>query len=141
MRPKQLALIGLLAVILILVLYVYIAKPTLVLPGITVALPPTIPLKGYMQQEKISGLDVRVRTDGKIIANAGAKELAIINYTPLTLANSIYLAEKMLLPDPYKTTIRLVPIIFPGLTLNLLSIGMTAYYILPIEMNVRFIQG
>lgn len=140
MRPKQLALIGLIVVI-ILVLYVYIAKPTLVLPGVTVALPPTVPLKGLLEQQKISGLDLRVRTDGKIFANAGSTEIARIDYTPLTLANSLFLSEKMLMPDPYKTAIRLVPILFPGLTLNMLSIGMTTYYVLPIEMNVRFIQG
>jgi hypothetical protein len=140
MRPAQVALIGVTVVLLILVVYVFVAKPTVVLPSVSIAVPGAVALKNIVEQQNANGLDVRVRTDGKIIAEVAGKELAQVGYTPQTLSNVVGLAEKVVaVPPSTVATIKLAPMLIPGVRTLLLNSAITAYYLLPVEVNLKLI--
>ncbi len=141
MPRRYWVLIAIVAIFLILVLYVLIARPTLVLPTVTVAVPQSSPLNAYQRQANINELNLRLRSDGKAFIVGDGQELGQIQYTPRTLSNALNLAQRMSLTPDTIRNIRLFPLVFPGLASHLLTTGMTAYYVLPLEITVRFIPA
>jgi hypothetical protein len=141
MRRNQLTLIAVILALLIVVLYIFVAKPTLVLPTVTVVLPQASPLNAFARQLNFKELRLQVRTDGKTFVVADGKELAQVAYTPASLNNVIQLSEKFLLPRNAASAIRPIPLLFPAWAANLSATGLTIYYVLPIEMTVRIIAG
>lgn len=138
MRRIQWVLLGIAALLVIVVLYILIAKPTLVLPTVTVRLPQDSVLQVYQRQLDINQLDLRVRTDGKMIVLADGRELGYLTYTPASLSNALQVAGKVALPESTARTVRLIPVVFPALTSNLLLTSMAGYYVLPMEITFRF---
>lgn len=138
MRRIQWVLLGIAAVIVIVVLYVLIAKPTLVLPTVTVRQPQGSVLQAYLRQLNVNQLDLRVRTDGKMIMLADGRELGYVTYTPATLSNALQVAGKVAMTEDTARTVRLIPVVFPALTSNLLLTSMAGYYVLPMEITFRF---
>lgn len=141
MTRRKWIFVGVIVVGLILVLYVMIAKPTLVLPSVTIALPEASPLIAFKGQIKSNELQLKLRTDGKASFVSDGKELAQVAYTPATLASTIRIAEKTLLSPDTVRMVRFIPVVFPDLTASALSFASTAYYVLPLEITFRFIQG
>ncbi|MCC7164254.1 MAG: hypothetical protein IT331_17295 [Anaerolineae bacterium] len=141
MRPSQVALIAVAVVLLILAVYVLFAKPTVVLPSIPISIAGAAPLKSIVESQNASGLDVRVRTNGKIIAEVAGKQLAQVDYNPQTLGNSVGLVERMAVPQTASAAVRLTPALIPGLRTLLLNSALTMYYLLPVELNLKLIPG
>lgn len=141
MRPMQVALVAIVVVLIILGLYVLIAKPTLVLPSVSIPVAGAAVLKNIADSQNANGLDLRVRTDGKIIAEVAGKELAQVGFTPQTLGNTVSLAEKVAVPPSTSATLRIAPALIPGLRTLLLNAALSAYYVLPVEFNFKLIPG
>lgn len=141
MQRRYQVLIVIVAVILVVALYVWIAKPTLVLPTITVSLSQNDPLGQFQRQLKANELTVRVRTDGKVVINADGQPLANVSYDIPSLATATDLAFKTAMPPTAKTTMTVLQYIFPQLTWNLYISGLSMYYTLPVEITLRFIPG
>lgn len=141
MRPLQVALVAIAVILVIMVLYVFFAKPTVVLPSVPIPVAGAVALKNIVDSQNANGLDVRVRTDGKIIAEVAGKELAQVGYTPQTLGNTISLAEKVAVPPSASATVRLAPALIPGLRALILNSALSAYYLLPVEVNLKLIPG
>lgn len=134
-------IVGLVAVIVILLLYIWLAKPTLVLPTVTVALPQAS-MDAIKQQTKLNDIQLRVRSDGKAYVLGDGKQLAQVDYTPETLSNTLRIAGKVAAPPPpYMTALSALPGVFPNLTTNALLTGLAAYYFLPLETTIRFTSG
>jgi hypothetical protein len=134
-------LIVIAAALILLVAYVLIAKPTLVLPTIVMVSPQNSAMYAYQKQLNITQLDVKLRTDGKVDLLGDGKDLATIAYNPVTLSNTLEIAKKVALPASTARAIGYLPILFPHLALNTFLTGQTVYFVLPIEMTVRFVQG
>jgi hypothetical protein len=140
MRPLQLALICVVVVVLIFAVYALVAKPTVVLPTQTVALNDSTPLNSYLKQSSLNALQLKVRSDGTITAAADGQEVATIDYTPQTLANTLTLGQSFI-PQQIQRQIRAAQLLLPGLAYSLLNNGLAAYYLLPVELNVQFVPS
>lgn len=141
MRPIHWVLIVITAALILLLGFVYLFKPTLVLPMVTIALPENNALSAYQRRLAIQQLDVRARSDGKFLLVADGKELGYVSYNLRSLMNAVNLAEKMSLSPRTVSAIRWIPILFPDLTWNIILVSQTSYSTLPIEITVRFVQG
>ncbi len=141
MRRSYLVLIGVIAVICVLVLYVLIAKPVVVLPAVTVPLSEGDSIGAVQRQMKINELNLVLRTNGKLAVNADGQQLASLSYTPVSLSNTSNLVQPFVLTDNIKTVLRTVPFLFPALASNASLTGLTLYYVLPVEITVRFVSG
>ncbi len=141
MRRSYLVLIGVIAVICIFVLYLFIAKPVLVLPAVTVPLSEGDPIGAVQRQMKVNELNLVLRTNGKLAVNADGQQLASLSYTPVSLSNTSNLVQPFVLTDNIKTVLRTVPFLFPALASNASLTGLTLYYVLPVEITVRFVSG
>jgi hypothetical protein len=127
--------------LILLVAYVLIAKPTLVLPTMVMVSPQNSAMYTYQKQLDITQLDVKLRTDGKVDLIGDGKDLATIAYNPVTLGNTLDIAKKVALPPATVRAIGYLPILFPHLALDTFLTSQTIYFVLPIEMTVRFVQG
>lgn len=134
-------IIGLIVVLVVVLGFVWIAKPTLPLPTVTVPLAANDPMGAFQRQLKINELNVKIRTDGKVSAIADGKELAYTSYNPASLANAIDLAERHTLSPAMRTGVTVFQWIFQRLTWNVFLTGLSLYYGLPVEINIRFIPG
>jgi hypothetical protein len=141
MRRIQWVLIVIAAALILLVAYVLLAKPTLVLPTIVMVSPQNSAMYVYQKQLKITQLDVKLRTDGKVDLLGDGKDLATMVYNPVTLGNTIAIAKKVALPPAWSRALGYIPYLFPHLALNTFLTSQTIYFVLPIEMTVRFVQG
>lgn len=141
MTRRKWILVSIIVVVLILVLYVTVAKPTLFLPTVTIVLPEASPLIAVKHQLNSDELQLRLRTDGKAFFVSDGKELGQIAYTPATLGNAVRLAQKALLPPSYSTLLRVVPLVFPDLMIQAWLFASTVYHVLPLEITFRFISG
>jgi hypothetical protein len=141
MRLISVVLIGLVVVMCIVGLYALIAKPTVVLPTVTVPLTDNNALAAIARQQNISQFEVKARTDGKMFLTADGRDIGTVNYNPATLRNTVALASKVALPDNALTAIRILPVVFPGLALNAALTGLATFFVLPVELNLRFIPG
>lgn len=141
MTRRKWVFVGVLVVCVLLVLYVLIAKPTLVLPTITIALPKSSPLIALKEQIKSNELHLVLRTDGKAFFVSDGKELAQVDYTPATLGNTVRIAQKTVVSPETNRIIRFIPLVFPDLIANAMSFGSTAFYVLPLEITFRFIPS
>jgi hypothetical protein len=139
MRRNHLVLIGLVALICGWIFFVWIARPSLVLPTVTIPLADNNSLGLFERQLKISALDVVVRTDGKISVRGDGQQLADLSYTFASLSHTADLAERTLLPRSVRTSLGVIPLVFPRLAWNALLSSFTMYYILPVETTVRFV--
>jgi hypothetical protein len=140
MRRIHLVLIGVAVVIVLLALFVITARPTLVLPTYTVS-PASNPLVAYQQKLNVNALDVVLRTDGKVVINADGAELAHVSYNLYSLGNGVDLAVKMLVPESTRKIIGIVPFIFPQSAWNAFLNTLLMYYVLPVEITVKFVRG
>jgi hypothetical protein len=140
MQRTHWVLIGILAVVVIVVLFIWLAKPTLVLPPVTITVPESSPLNAITRRMN-NDLQVKVRTDGKAFVTSAGTELGEVAYTPATLANTLRIAEKALVPPETSRNIRVIPLIFPRETMNALATGLALYYFLPVETTFRIIPG
>jgi hypothetical protein len=95
----------------------------------------------YQRQLKINELKVILRTDGKLAINADGQQLAHLSYTPVSLNNASVLAQQTLLPQGVRIALRLFQFVFPGLTSNVYLAGLCLYYVLPVEITLRFVRG
>jgi hypothetical protein len=141
MRILSIIIIGLVVVMCVVGLYALIAKPTVVLPTVTVPLEETNALTALARQQNINQFDVKARTDGTVSIQADGRDVGYVSYTPATLANAVTLASKVGLPDNALTAMRILPMIFPGLALNASLTGLTTFFVLPLELNLRLIPG
>jgi hypothetical protein len=141
MRPLQIVLLSLVVVLVILAVYVLLARPTVVLPTQTIALNDSTPLNAALKNSSLNGLDVRVRSDGTVTASAQGQEVATIDYTPQQLANALDLGQKIGLSAENRRMIRLGQILLPGLTYGILTNAYAAYHWLPLELNLRIVPG
>ena len=141
MRRKHLVLIGVTAVICGLAIYVHLARPVFVLPTITVPLSENNVIGAYQRQLRINELTIIIRTEGKLTITADGQQLARLSYTLVSLNNTSDLAQKMLLPPAARTAIRLFPFLYPRLVWNVYLTGLCLYYVLPVEITIRFVQG
>jgi hypothetical protein len=141
MRRKHLVLIGVIVAICVLAGYIWIARPVLVLPAVTVALPETSTISVYQRQLKISALNVILRTNGKLTLNADGQELAYVSYTLFSVKHTADLAQNALLSPTAKMAIRLFPVVFSQWAWNAFLTNQFVYYVLPVEVTVRFVRG
>ena len=141
MRRIHLELIGITAVICVVVIYVFLAKPVLVLPTITIPLSENNVIGAYQRQLRINELNIIVRTNGKLSITADNQQLANLSYTLDSLNNSSDLAQQMFLPSLTRTTIRLFPFLFPQEAWKMYLSGLYLYYVLPVEINIRIVRG
>lgn len=142
MQRSYLVLIGVIAVICIFILYVFFAKPVLVLPAVTVPLSEGNSIGAFQRQLKINELNLVLRTNGKVAVNADGQQLASLSYTPVSLSNTSNLVQPFVLTDNnIKAVLRTVPFLFPALASNASLTGLTLYYVLPVEITVRFVSG
>lgn len=141
MRRIYWVLLGVAVAIILLIVYVSIVKPVLVLPTVIYRIPANTSISAFQQKLAINQLDVRARTDGKMFVIADGQEIGYVTYNLRSLLNAASLAEKMSLPPAAITTVRLIPILFPGFMLNALVAGQTVYSVLPIEVTVRFLPS
>ncbi len=141
MQRRYVLVLVVVALVVIFSLYVWIAKPVLVLPAYTVTLPENNTLGLFQRQIKAKELTVQVRTNGKVVINADGQELAHVSYDLASLSNATDLAVKTSVPANYKTGITILQYLFPQLTWNAYMTGLSMYYALPVEITVRFIPG
>ncbi len=141
MRRIHLVIIGIIVVICVVALYVSIARPTLTLPTVTVALAEGSPVAAIQQQMNVKELNVVVRTDGKVMVNADGQQLAGLSYNLVSLNNTSNLAQQVAMPPSARIAIRIFPFLFPGLASNVYLTGLSAYYVLPVEITIRFVRG
>ncbi len=141
MRRIHFILIGIAAVLCGLAIYVLWAKPVIVLPPLTVSLSENNAIGAYQRRLGINELNVNLRTDGRLTISGDGQPLARLTYTPDSLKNASDLAQRMLMPPVATTTIRLLSPIYPSLTLNVYLDQLILYYVLPVEINIRFIRG
>jgi hypothetical protein len=139
MQGRQLVLVGVIAVIIILAFYIWIARPVVVLPTVTVPLSPTYGIGLVQKQLHVNELSVRVRTDGKLILNGDGQELAHVSYDLVSLKNAADLAQKTSLGPDALTGLAVFLNVFPQVTWNLYFTSLSAFYGLPVEITIRFI--
>lgn len=84
---------------------------------------------------------VQLRTDGKLAINADGQQLARLSYTPVSLNNTKVLALQTLLPQGAIIALRPLQFLFPALTSNVYLTGLCLYYVLPVEITIRFVRG
>lgn len=140
MRRIHLVLIGAAVVICLLALYIVTAHPVLVLPTYTVS-PANNPLAAYQQKNNVNALDVVVRTDGKVVVNADGQKLLQVSYDPYSLGNGVDLATRMYLPESSRRILSFLPFVFPQSAWNAFLNSLFVYYVLPVEITVKFIRG
>lgn len=141
MQRTQVVLIGIIVVILILALYVWIAKPTLVLPTVTVPVSEANSIGLIQRQLKIGELNLKMRTDGKILINADGHDLGYAAYTPVSLQNLATILTRVSLTPTQKMGVTVFSYIFQRLVWNVYLTGVSLYYALPVEITFRFIPG
>lgn len=141
MSRLQWVLIIIAVVLVLAVVFVLVAKPTLVLPAQTVTLAANSPLLAYQRQMKINDLNLRVRSDGKAFVVGDGKDLAQIGYTPASLLHTLQIAERMGVEPQTSRYVRAFALVFPDVVANLWNTGLMVYYVLPMEMTIRFIPG
>ena len=141
MRRIYLVLIGVTLVLCGLAIYVFLARPVLVLPTVTVPVSENNTMGAYQRQLKINELNVILRTDGKLAINADGQQLARLSYTPVSLNNTKVLALQTLLPQGAIIALRPLQFLFPALTSNVYLTGLCLYYVLPVEITIRFVRG
>src|SRR5690242_13495759 len=95
MRRISIVLIVVLVALVILVGYVYLAKPVVVLPTVTMNMPENSSLGALQRQLNINQLSFRARTDGKIMIIGDGKELGYVSYNLGSLSNAVQLGEKI----------------------------------------------
>jgi len=140
MGTKRVVLISIVVILAIMAVYVLIARPTVVLPSIPVAVPASVPIKSIADAKNASGIDLRVRTNGTILAEVGGTPLAEIGYTPETLGNALKIGERVsAIPASTSAAIRLAPSLIPGLRTLLLNSALSAYFVLPVEVNLKLV--
>lgn len=142
MRRIHFVLIGVIVVICGLAIYVLLARPLIVLPTMTIPLSENNVIGAYQRQLGINELNVILRTDGKLTITADGQPLARLSYTLDSLSETSDLAQQMLLPPAARvaTRLRLFPI-FTGLARNVYLNELYLYYVLPVELNIRFVRG
>jgi hypothetical protein len=94
----------------------------------------------------IQAFDVTLRTNGKVFVGADGQAAAELSYTPDTLGNATDLAVRAALPSSSRAFLLLVPLlVFPWISPQLIwsafITGLSLYYVLPIELTLRFIRG
>jgi hypothetical protein len=135
------AIIVVIAVVIVLVAIVILVKPVLVLPTVTVPMAQTSVLGAYQRQLDIDQLDLRIRTNGRMAVLADGQELVFMSYNPTTLGRVIDRAERMLLPPNTVAAIKLIPVALPRLSWDVFLTSLAVYYVIPLEITVRFING
>jgi hypothetical protein len=140
MRRISWVIIGIAVIGLAVAAYVLIAHPVIVLPTYVVP-QESSPILAYQQKLNINQLDVKIRTDGKVTLVADGKEVGYVSYNLGSLMNAIRLAEKTALPKNTVAGLGVVPLVFPELVSNLRFSSQTLYFVLPVEMTLRFVRG
>jgi len=141
MRRIHPVFLVLIVVAIILVLYILVAKPVLVLPTVNVPADPNSAISAFQKQSNINQLDVKVRTNGRMLLLADGREMGYVSYDPVSLRNGIFLAERTILSPSQVRIITWVPLLFPHLVLNAAVTSQILYSTLPIEITIRFIRG
>ncbi len=139
MQARHLVLIGAIAAIIVLALFVWIARPVLVLPTVTVPLSSSYGIGLVQRQLKVNELSLRVRTDGKLILNGDGQELGHVSYDLVSLKNAANLAQTTLLSSDVRTGVSVFLNLFPQVTWNFYFTSLSVYYGLPVEITIRFI--
>lgn len=140
MRRLYLILIGIIALIFVLAIYVLLARPVLVLPPITIPVSGSNAIGAYQQQLGINELNATIRTDGNLVVTADGQPLARFSYTLASLNNSSDLAQQMLLPPSVRTTVRILSYLFPQVASNVYLTGLCVYYFLPVQVTIRILR-
>jgi hypothetical protein len=141
MRIVSIILIGLVLIICAAGLYAILTRQAITLPTYTYRLDPNSALTTLAHQQNISQFDVKARTDGRVYLKADGRDLGYVEYTPETLGNAVAYGSVVGLPDNALTAMRILPMIFPGLTLNAWLSGLALFHVLPVELNVQLIPG
>jgi len=139
MGRKLLIIIGL--AVAICACYVYIARPVLILPTVTVPMSDDSTVGAYQRQLNVSNLNVVLRTDGKFAVDADGQTLAQVKYHLGELVTIVDLAEKTALQDPARTAVRVYRLLFQDWAWNVLIGSLSVYYGLPVELTIRFTHG
>jgi hypothetical protein len=120
------------------VLFIWLAKPTVVLPPVVITVPQSSPLNAVTRQMN-NDLQVKVRTDGTAVVTSTGTELAQLDYNPTTLANTIKIAQQVAVPPETSRNIRLIPYLFPQATMNAIATGWALYNFLPVETTFKIV--
>ncbi len=147
MRRIHPVLVVVLVLLCGLILYLVIARPVIVVPPVTIALSDNNAIASYERLLKVDQLDLTLRTNGRVSVAANGQRLAYLSYNLESLRNSADLAGRFLMP-PLATVVAggvvlwvLFPLVLPHLVWGLVLAGLSAYYILPIELTLRLVRG
>lgn len=135
------AIIVVIAVVVVLAAIIFIFKPVIVLPTVTVPNGANSVLGAYQRQLNIAQLDLRIRTNGTMAILGDGKELGNLAYNPITLGRLIDRVERLALPPSTLQTIKLLPVVYPRLAWDVLMTSLAVYYVIPLEITVRFTNG
>lgn len=123
--------------VIVLFVVLLIVKPTISLPAINMSADTYPFLANTMEKSGLSGLEMRVRTDGEVHLDGDGKALATINYSIRELINLFSLAASAFLPG----FVRWLPLVgltlFPRTTVSLAMMIAFFYYIIPLEIVIN----
>ncbi|MCL5951551.1 MAG: hypothetical protein M1132_07505 [Chloroflexi bacterium] len=145
MRRISPALIAVIVVVCALALFVIFAHPVIALPAVTVALPASV-TNAIPGLANVKALTVTVRTNGALSVGLDGQTLTTLSYTPDSLGAASNLAMRTALPSSDLTLLFLIPVLLfpwisPQLVWSALITGISLYYVLPVEVTLRFIHG
>jgi len=141
MRPLYLVLIIAVVAIILIAGYVWLAKPTVVLPPVNIAMGANSPLIAMKRQLGVDQLDLQTRTNGTVSILADGTELGYLSYDPNTLKRAANIATDVSLTPNQQTQIKLLPYVFPGLASNAFLAAQALYYALPFQLTLRLVES
>ncbi len=146
MRRIPPALVVVIVVICGLGLLVLLTHPVVVLPSLTITLPGSLVANANPALANIQTVTVTLRTNGTLSVGVDSHPLAVLTYTPDTLGTAANLAMRTALPWSNGALLLLVPLLMfpwiaPQLLWSALITGVSLYYVLPIELTLRFVRG